>query len=133
MRTSPTFLMLVVSLLLAPTAHGEGLDATTELRCALAEAAECDEAANCSDVTVADIDLPELVHVDFAAKVLASPDRQRTSPIGAVEVLDAVLVLQGHQDGRGWTMVVERATGHLSATVAGAEGVFVIAGGCAAR
>jgi len=82
---------------------------------------------------VADIELPDLVHVDFAAKVLASPDRQRTSPISAVEVLDAVLVLQGHQDGRGWTMVVERATGHLSATVAGAEGVFVIAGGCSAR
>jgi hypothetical protein len=27
-------------------------------------------------------------------------------------------------------MVVERATGHLSASIADAEGVFVLAGGC---
>jgi hypothetical protein len=125
--------MLTVSLLLASTARAEGLDATKELRCALAEAAECDEAAQCSDVAVADIGLPEVLHVDFAAKLLASPDRQRTSPIHAVEVLDAVLVLQGHQNGRGWTMVVERPTGHLSATAIDAEGVFVLAGGCSAE
>jgi hypothetical protein len=128
-----TLVVLTFFLLPGFAAQAEGLDATKELRCALAEAAECDEAARCSEVTVADIDLPELVHVDFAGKLLTSPDRQRTSPIGAVEVLDGVLVLQGHQDGRGWTMVVERATGHLSATVAGAEGVFVLAGGCSAR
>ena len=133
MKTPPTLSVLTVSLLLAFSVQAEGLDATKAMGCALAEASECDEAAQCSDVAVADIELPDIVHVDFAAKLLSSPDRQRTSPISAVEVLDAVLVLQGHQNGRGWTMVVERATGRLSATVTDAEGVFVIAGGCTAR
>lgn len=133
MKATPILSVSSLLLALVFAARAEGLDATKAMSCALAEASECDEAAQCSDVAVTDIELPEIVHVDFAAKVLSSPDRQRTSPIGAIEVLDAVLVLQGHQNGRGWTMVVERTTGRLAATVTDAEGVFVISGGCTAR
>jgi hypothetical protein len=115
---------------LAGAARAEGLDATQPLVCALAEASECDGVAKCADVAVADIDLPPALRVDFAAKQLVSEDGARTSPIAAVETLEAVVVLQGHQNGRGWTMVIERATGHLSAAVADAEGSFALAGAC---
>jgi hypothetical protein len=50
-----------------------------------------------------------------------------------VETQDAVLLLQGHQSGRGWTLVIERATGHLSASAADAEGTFALAGSCTAE
>jgi hypothetical protein len=66
----------------------------------------------------------------FACKP-ASEDGQRSSPIATVEMLDTALVLQGHQNGRGWTLVLERATGHFSASAADAEGAFVLAGSCA--
>lgn len=115
---------------LSGAARAESLDATQPLVCALAEASECDGVAACTDVAVADIDLPSAVRVDFAAKQLLSEDGARTSPIATVETLDAVVVLQGHQNGRGWTMVIERATGHLSAAVADAEGSFALAGAC---
>lgn len=111
-------------------ARAEGLDASKPLRCSIAEAAECDGVAACSDVTLEQIDLPALWRVDFAAKQLASEDGQRSSPIAALETLDSALVLQGHQNGRGWTLVVERATGHLSVSAADAEGAFVLAGSC---
>jgi hypothetical protein len=45
-------------------------------------------------------------------------------------VLDAVLVLQGCQNGRGWTMVIDRETGHLSTALADALGAFVLTGAC---
>jgi hypothetical protein len=125
-----SLLSILTLSLLAFATHAEGLDATKPMRCAFAEAAECDEMAECADVTLEQIELPGAWRVDFAAKQLVSTDGQRTSPIHAVEALDAVVVLQGHQSGRGWTMVVERATGHLSASIADAEGVFVLAGGC---
>ena len=128
-----TRVSLLVLLGFGSGAQAEGLDTSKPLSCALAEAAECDEVAQCSDVTLEQVGLPGAWRVDFAAKQLASEDGQRTSPIGAIETLDAVLVLQGHQNGRGWTLVIERATGHLSATVADAEGVFVLAGGCSAE
>ena len=111
-------------------AFAEGLDPSKPLVCSIAEVAEGDGTATCSDASLEQIDLPPLWRVDFAAKQLSSADGQRTSPIAALETLDAVLVLQGHQNGRGWTLVVERATGHLSGSAADAEGAFVLAGSC---
>jgi hypothetical protein len=132
-KTIPVLSLPVLSLLLALAARAEGLDTTKTLSCALAEAAQCDGVAQCSDVAVEELDLPPLWRVDFAARQLASADGQRTSPIAALETLDNVLVLQGHQNGRGWTLVIERATGHLSLSAADAEGAFVLAGACTAE
>ena len=132
MKTLSLLSILTVSLLSLP-ALAEGLDATKPLTCALAQAAECDEMARCSEVTLEQIGLPGGWRVDFAAKQLVSGDGQRKSPISAIDALETVLVLQGNQNGRGWTMVVERATGHLTATLADLEGVFVLAGGCSAE
>ena len=124
------FASCAAALGLAGSARAETLDAAQPLVCELAEAAECDGVAKCDDVAVADLDLPSVVRVDFAAKQLASQDGARTSPIAAVDVQDAVVLLQGNQNGRGWTMVIERATGHLSAAVADADGSFALAGAC---
>jgi hypothetical protein len=117
----------------APAAAAPALDTSKNLHCAIPDAAECDEAAECSGVELAAVDLPDAWKVDFGAKQLSSLDGLRTSPIASVETLDAVLVLQGHQNGRGWTLVVDRATGHLMAAAAGADGAFVLAGGCSAE
>lgn len=114
-------------------ARAEVLDATKPLACDIARASECDGVAHCDDASVDEIDLPPGVTVDFAAQQLVSKDGQRTSPIASVETHETNLVLLGNQAGRGWTMVIERATGHLSATVADAEGAFVLAGSCVVR
>jgi hypothetical protein len=129
-RLNLALLLSAGVLVFSANARAEGIDGSKPLVCDLAEAAECDGVAKCTEVTVEQIDLPPVVHVDFAGSRLASPDDQRTTPIVAVEALDAVLVLQGHQNGRGWTMVIERATGHLSLTLADSEGAFVLAGAC---
>lgn len=50
-----------------------------------------------------------------------------------VEVGEAVLVVQGSQNGRGWSLVIDRTTGRMAASVADAEGGFVVAGSCAAE
>lgn len=131
MRRS-TFALGVAGLLLAAVAAApaEPLGTSKPLLCSVAEVAECDGVAECSDTTPEQIDLPTLWRIDFAGKQLSSADGQRRSPITALETLDAVLLLQGHQEGRGWTLVVERATGHLSGSIADAEGAFVLAGSC---
>lgn len=131
-RTSFGFAIALFALA-SGAVRAEGLDASKPLRCSISEAAECDGVAACKDVTLEQIDLPPLWRVDFAAKQLASEDGQRTSPIAALETLDDALVLQGVQSGRGWTLVVERATGHLSGSAADAEGAFVLAGSCIAE
>jgi hypothetical protein len=129
-RSNLVILLGAALLTFSANAQTEGLDGSEPLVCDLAEVAECDGIAKCTDVTIEQIGLPPVWHLDFAASQVASADAQRTSPIAAVELLDAVLVLQGHQSGHGWTMVIERATGHLSAAITGAEGAYVLAGAC---
>ena len=126
-------LVLAAGLILPCVALAQGLDASKPMRCALAEAAQCDPMAACTDVTLEQIELPDEVRVDFAAKQLTSVDTQRVSPIATIESFDDVLVLQGHQNSRGWTIIVDRASGHLSASLASADGAFVLAGGCTAE
>jgi hypothetical protein len=124
---------IFAALAIAASAHADGLDTSRPLHCVLAAAADCDESASCETVTLEQVGLPEGWRVDFAGQRLVSEDGQRTSPITALETLDTALLLQGHQNGRGWTLVVERATGHLAATVADADGAFVLSGGCSAE
>ena len=131
----PARLLLAgAALVLAPAAtRAASIDGSKPLVCDLVEAAQCDGAAKCTDVTPEQIDLPGPVHVDFAGKRLHSADAQRSSPIASVEPQDAQLLLQGSDGGRGWTMVIDRTSGHLSATVTDVEGVFVLAGACVAK
>jgi len=115
----------------AASAAAEGLGGSRPLVCDLVEVSQCDPSAVCKDVTFAQIDLPPVFKVDFAASQVVSEDGQRASPIKSVDALPTVLVVHGHQEQRAWTMVIDRATGQLSATVADLHGAFVIAGACA--
>ena len=132
MKRSTLFVLGVALLAFAADVRAQGVDGTRPLVCDLAAAAQCEGEAACIEVTLEQINLPPVVRVDFEDRRLTEPAGERDSPISAVEILDAVVVLQGHQNGRGWTMVVERDSGHLSATVTDDEGAFVLAGACAA-
>jgi hypothetical protein len=126
-------LLAVAVTLLAPALAGaEPLDMARPLQCVPTEIAQCDLAAQCERVEIAEADVPPLFRVDFGAKLVASADGARTSPIRAVDVAEDVLVVQGSQNGRGWSLVVERATGLMSASIAEREGSFALAGTCSA-
>lgn len=132
MRSTRTLLICAALLFVAPTALAETLDGSKPITCKLDGSAQCDATASCIEVTLEQIDLADELRLDFQKQQIASKDAERTSPIDDVDVLDAVLVLQGHQAGRGWTIVIDRATGHLSAALAESAGAFVIAGECQA-
>jgi len=133
-RSVLAFLPLAATLLAVPgIGLTEGLDGSAALECDLAHASQCDGVAACRGVTLEQIDVPGDFQVDFAAQKLSAAGDERTSPITSVETLETALVLQGHQNGRGWTMVIDRSSGHLSASIADAEGAFVLAGACTAR
>jgi hypothetical protein len=124
--------MLAVALLaVAAGAHAEGSEGAQPLVCDFVKAAECDGVAVCSNVTPEEIDLASIIRIDFAARKITEPGGDLHSPIATIEDLGAVVILQGQENNRGWTLVIDRASGHLSATIADASGAFVLAGACA--
>ena len=130
MRGGAAFAIAVV-LGFARVASGADFDGKQELVCSAGDAAECDTSAACDKVAAGEIDLPGAIHVDFKKKVVRSADGQRSSPIRSVEVEEAALIVQGSQNGRGWSMVIERASGKLTGTIAEIAGAFVLSGSCA--
>jgi hypothetical protein len=111
-------------------AVAQEIDGKQPLVCSLSEVSECDPSASCEDATPAAVELPPDIHIDFETNTLVTRDGTRTSPIETVRVLDEVVLLQGVQGSRGWLVVLEKSTGHLSATVLDHGGAFVLAGGC---
>lgn len=133
MRRAGFVFLIAGSLLCSVGAGAADIDGKTALVCDLSEAAQCDGVAECIDVTPAQIGLPGPFHVDFELAQIGSEDGQRTNLIRSIEELETALLLQGHANGRGWTLVIDRATGHLSATLNDIEGAFVLAGACTER
>jgi hypothetical protein len=124
--------LAVASLLGVPgLSSASDFDGEQGLVCTFESAAECDTDAQCATSSIGEIDLPESIGVDFKAHRLRSPNGQRTSPIDAMSVDESVLVAQGNQNGRGWSMVIDRATGHMTGTIVEIEGAFILTGTCA--
>jgi hypothetical protein len=120
------------SLLAGSATAAAPIDGKHDLMCQPQHVAQCDQTAVCATVALQDVELPPQLRVSFEQKKLSAPESERTSPIHSVEIDPAVLVVQGSQNGRGWSMVIDRATGSLSGTIADAEGAFIVAGTCAA-
>jgi hypothetical protein len=133
MRRAGFVWLMAVALLCSPGAWAAGIDGEKPLVCDFVEAAQCDGVAECIDVTLEQIGLPRVFHVDFELAQVGSEDGQQTNLIRTIQKLDTALLLQGHANGRGWTLVIHRDTGHLSGTLNDVEGAFVLAGACTAR
>jgi hypothetical protein len=130
MKSKLACLIGLTALCVAGVSAAQGLDTSKPLACTLSGSAQCNAEAACIDVTVEEINLSKDFRVDFENALLASETDERTSPIDDIDALDGVLVLQGHQNGRGWTMVIDRASGRLSAALVETAGAFVLAGEC---
>lgn len=133
MRTFGLTMLAAATCLLAVGASaGPAIDGKRDLVCEPKHLAQCDVDALCATIAPEDVELPVRLLVSFKHKKLSAPNTDRTSPIHSVEVVPAVVVVQGSQNGRGWSMVVDRASGALSGTIADAEGAIIVAGTCSA-
>ena len=115
---------------LALPAVADPLDTAQPLECVLAEAAQCDGAAQCESVENAQIDLPESMLIDFDKKTLKASTADRASAMDTLKAEESVILMSGNREGRGWVVVVDRATGHFTATITEQGGAFVFAGVC---
>ncbi len=125
---------LVTFLCLMPYsfAHAD-YDGSAPLICAVIEVFECSVELDCIEGTVESMNIPQFVKIDFANNKIATTEEiaeKRESPINNFDKADGMLILQGVQNGRGWSMVIAEDTGKMTPTASGAGGGFVIFGAC---
>jgi uncharacterized membrane protein len=126
---------LVVVLLVAPlgVSLAGDFDGSKKLRCVPTDAAECSGAGECKRVTVEEINIPRWIAVDFKKKKLSGTDsdgEDETTAIENVRVDEGQTILQGAENGRAWSMVIDQMTGDMTAAIAGDETGFVLFGVC---
>jgi hypothetical protein len=117
---------------LAPAVVAAPLDGSVPLLCALNSVAECSRLGDCERIRAEDARLPPFVRVNVQQRLLSSIDGARTSPISAVQRSNGRLMLQGMQNERVWSAVIDEQTGSMSSTVAEDDGALVISGACIA-
>ncbi len=112
-------------------------DGSNNLVCVPTDAIQCEGAGECRRTEVEAINMPKFIFLDFKKKqmrgtVEGSTD-ETTTPIRHVEKLGDRTVLQGAQNGRGWSLIIDSVTGDMSAAIAGDDLAFVLFGVCQPR
>lgn len=110
----------------------ENFDGSKPFLCAVTEILECYENEGCTKETTQATRAPEFLHFDLKKKTLTAhtDNEPRTSKIQSSVQHESVLVVQGYENLRSWTVTVTSESGEMSGAVAGEEIAFVIFGNC---
>jgi hypothetical protein len=90
---------------------------------------ECDAAGQCERQIPDGANTLKFIRVDLAAQAV-SADAGKKSQLKSVARVDGELILQGSENGRGWSATVDEATGRMAAAVIDNEFTFSIFGSC---
>jgi hypothetical protein len=137
MRHALTGSLAVLVLLMAvPAVLAADFDGSRPLLMAVIDIIECHPGGACENVTPQEARLPRFLEIDFDKKEISevgdAQDERRTA-IQNMTQGEGVLILQGAQNGRGWSLTITEASGDAVATVADPVSGFVIFGACTPR
>ncbi len=133
-RIKKILLCMSLGLAVSSAAAAADFDGSRNLLCVPTDATQCEGAGDCDRVAVEEVNLPRFVNIEFKHK------RLRGTVLGGEEQTTAIqnvqknpsgrTILQGAENGRGWSMTIDEATGDMSAAIAGDDIGFVLFGVC---
>lgn len=123
--------------LLVTGASAEGLDGSRNMVCAAINVVACAEGPGCVQGLAKNFELPEFIFVDMKAKVVRatveSPYKEVDSPIKNSETNRGQFILQGIENGHGWSMSIDRVSGRMTTSLSGELVSYMIFGACTAQ
>jgi len=120
---------------LASAAVAADLDGKSRMICAATQAVVCESAGDCVTGAPGAVNLPVFWQFDPAAKAVTSrvhAGGERTSAIDIINHEGGKLVLQGSDEGFGWSMTVDSADGRMLLT-GGRDVGYLVFGECTPR
>ena len=130
-------LLLAVLLVMSPVTVVAGTTGDLpELWCAVMESFECTSGQVCRHGLPESINFPRIVKIDFKKKVIIDDqfgESIRTTTIDNLQERDDKLILNGTQEGMGWTMVINQTNGDLTLSATEDQFGFIVFGACTPR
>ena len=124
--------LLAVSISLLPlTSSAEPFEEEGTLLCAIIQVIECGDSGDCHSVQPAEAGIPRFLKINFGKKVISATEEsriKRMTPIENIRHAEGKIILQGAENGRGWTIVISKQTGRMSATVSDHQVGFIVFG-----
>jgi hypothetical protein len=117
--------------------HGNGIaaaegpyDGSKPLLCAVSTIMECDNSGQCErHLPEPGANTPTFFRVDFGAQMLTGTQNRKTA-LKSITRLDGQLILQGGENGRGWSATIAEDSGRMAAAVVDNDLTFSIFGFC---
>ncbi len=110
-------------------------DKSAEILCSVTKVIECDSYGDCMVSTAEGINIPQFLKIDLLGKTMADAslkDSPQKSAIRSMIRENGEIIMQGSENGRGFTMVVDETSGKFSATISEDSFGFIVFGACMA-
>jgi len=127
LRLVPISLLLVTPLAIVP-ARADDLKGADRLLCASGQLAACFDDGECTHAPPSALNVPAFIEVDLTKKQMGTTPasgQNRVSPIRNLERAEGRIVLQGVEGGRAFSLLIDEASGALTAAIA-RDGVGVV-------
>jgi len=118
---SRLLLCVIVVLGMSGGAAAENLTGADRILCAGVQATYCDTSGACEVGMPWQWNMPEFVEIDFEAKTVSTTqavERMRQTPIRTLERGNGEIYLQGVENARAFSFVIDEASGVASVAIA---------------
>ena len=115
------FLVFVIVLSASTVTWADNITGIEELVCSTNEVMLCVEDGECFNVSAADLDIPSFVILDTDRKTISTTEasgKKRTSSANFVERSGNKVFMQGVDNGRAFSFVIEEESGTMTVAVA---------------
>ena len=126
-------LVMVLCFGLCQSVLAAELNGSKPLLCVPLAAVECVAGKACQSGSAESVNLPQFLRIDFKQKTVSGVRPNETkanSKIENIKVVEDALVLQGVENGRGWSISINQGTGKMVGTASGNEVGFIVYGAC---
>jgi hypothetical protein len=129
--------MAVVSIglavLTALPARADDLTGVNRFLCSAGTLGACCDSGECATGTPEELNIPQFIEVDLAAKRLSATKASglnRTTTLDYVKRVDGHIVLQGFENGRAFSILIDEKTGEMSSAVSVVGCGITVFGAC---
>lgn len=127
-------IIIVISVCIIPfQLSSAGVKDSKPLLCFVIKAIECGLENGCNEGTAESIDIPQFIQVDLKKNIISTTRAskvKRESTIKNLQRVDGKIFMQGVENGRSWSMVIEETSGKMSASAIEERVSFAVFGAC---
>ena len=110
-----------VCMLAISTTVAENLEGVDEMICSAGQAQICLETGDCYSAVPWELAIPDFVVINTREKTISTTEASelnRETTFGKVEKSNGLIYLQGTENGRAFSFVIDEATGRMTVSVA---------------